>query len=500
VPAAITFVTIPIPAPLQRLANFLKSVWPADRGLVALLLGSILLLMSLRLGSWNTWIYALFRAPATGSRFSAGESTAFLVMTLVLIYFAGAAALFVCFFPGQHPSKRLARWVYLPLAIGLTANLAIVATLAKLNAAVPWPDGEPLSWALNGPARVLHSAGLGIWSALLGAILVLYGDLRLRSGHAQLPVHFAPGYSATPDGSPGGQVERFIWIMFSLTFLTVVTDLPAYYLARWIHAASGPHESGTNLPWSLYYTCSQIWQGVALLVLVYAAMGSSRREALKQSLRIPSVNYFGLGILLPTIVLAILPTLQYVFDRIHWAAYDFGRLGPPIFSSYFAQLPKWPYLFMILGALDEEIGWRGYLQPRFISRYGLYRGIFLVGIVWAVFHFPLDAYSRRTLTEVLIHSAWRLFNCVSMGFALSWLTLRSRSVWPAALAHGISNILLLSGWEGFASGWILSLLWVVIDVVLFRYLPPKFEIGSGPQGLTPVDPPQHLPQFLDSPS
>jgi membrane protease YdiL (CAAX protease family) len=217
-------------------------------------------------------------------------------------------------------------------------------------------------------------------------------------------------------------------------------------------------------------------------------------------MRIPPTLYLGLGMLLPTIVWAALPTLQYVFDRIHWAAYDFGHLGPPIFSSYFSPLPKWLYLFMFFSALVEEVAWRGYLQPRFITRYGLYRGIFLVGVVWAVFHYPLDSYWRTAFSDVLIHSGWRLLDCVAMGFALSWLALRSKSVLPSWLAHGFSNFLLMSGYSGVSSRWTVLLLWAVIDLVLFRFWPPKVETYSEPQELTPVDPPQHLQQLLDTPS
>jgi membrane protease YdiL (CAAX protease family) len=499
VPATLTFLAIQAPAPLQRLTNFAKSVWPADRGFVALLLGSILLLMSQNLGSWSGWIQALLRAYAPDSRFVAVDASSLLNFTMFLVYFAGASAFYVCFCPGPNPSRRLARWVYLPLALGLAANLATVLYLAKLSLSVPWPDGEPLSRDFDGFFRILHAAGYGIWSALLGIVLVLYGDLRLRSGCAELPVHLAPEFSARPDSFPDSQVNRFIWMMIALPFVAAFTDLPFFFIVSWIHGALHHGASSLTASWPLLYASGQVWQAATLFALLYVAMGPARRESLKQSLRIPSMLYLGLGILLPTTVWAALPTLQYVFDRIHWAAYDFGHLGPPIFSSYFSQLPKWLYLFMLFSALVEEIAWRGYLQPRFISRYGLYRGIFLVGIVWAVFHYPLESYWRTSFSDVLIHSGGRLLDCIAMGFALSWLTLRSKSVLPAGLAHGFSNFLLMAGYRGVSSRWIVItviLMWIIIDAVLFRFLPPTVETDSDPQELTPVDP----PQLLDTPT
>jgi uncharacterized protein len=164
----------------------------------------------------------------------------------------------------------------------------------------------------------------------------------------------------------------------------------------------------------------------------------------------------------------------------------------------YSSLPPWPYLVLIPAALVEEIAWRGYLQPRLISRYGLYRGVFPLGIVWGIFHFPSDFNSRMTLTQILIHPVTRLLNCVSWGFALSWLTLRSRSVLPAALVHGLMNILFFSLWVG-TSVWAFISLWTAIDVVLFRYWPPDPHVDSAPE-LLPDEPSQHAQQLLDTSS
>jgi len=286
-------------------------------------------------------------------------------------------------------------------------------------------------------------------------------------------------------------------MMITLPLLTGFAAFPAFYFPALIRSAIG---YGWNLEWQppswrINYINIEMSGALALFVLVYFAMGSSRRKTLINSLRLPSAVYLGLGILFPAIIFAMLPLSHYSFDRIHWA-YDFHHFDPSIFLSYFS-LPPWPYLFLIPAALVEEIAWRGYLQPRLISRYGLYRGVFLLGIVWGIFHFPFDFSSRMTLTQILIHAVTRLLNCVSWGFALSWLTLRSRSVLPAALAHGLMNILIVSAWVG-TSVWAFIFLWTVIDIVLFRYWPPNTHVDSVLE-LMPGEPPQHQ-QLLDTPS
>jgi len=80
---------------------------------------------------------------------------------------------------------------------------------------------------------------------------------------------------------------------------------------------------------------------------------------------------------------------KFILDRAQWAASDFGKFAPPQFGSYFNAPDMW-FLLLFVGAFFEEVIFRGLLQTRFIHRYGLYRGIFLVGIVWAAYHFFSD--------------------------------------------------------------------------------------------------------------
>src|SRR5207244_12061972 len=97
---------------------------------------------------------------------------------------------------------------------------------------------------------------------------------------------------------------------------------------------------------------------------------------------------------------------------------------------------------LIFGGFFEEVIFRGVLQTRFIHGYWLYRGIFLVGVIWAAFHFFSDfSFSSLTDQEVLAKLGFRMFMCVALSFVLAWLTLRSQSVVPAAVSHARYNAL-----------------------------------------------------------
>ncbi len=67
---------------------------------------------------------------------------------------------------------------------------------------------------------------------------------------------------------------------------------------------------------------------------------------------------------------------------------------------------------------------------------GARRAALLVGLVWGVWHFPLFFLgSTLTFPFVLIYV---VYTC-SASVLLSWVTLRSGSVWPASIGHGMLN-------------------------------------------------------------
>lgn len=120
-------------------------------------------------------------------------------------------------------------------------------------------------------------------------------------------------------------------------------------------------------------------------------MGREERQTALNSIRRLDLKYLLLAVAFPVGIAMMIPLAEYLPAPVQWAAHDFGRFGPPQLGAYFS-LPE-PWLFLLFFAsLCEELIFRGLLQPRFIRRYGLYRGIFLVGIVWAALAYVLFRY------------------------------------------------------------------------------------------------------------
>ena len=96
-------------------------------------------------------------------------------------------------------------------------------------------------------------------------------------------------------------------------------------------------------------------------------------------------------------------------------------------------------------ALGEEIGWRGFLVPELAKVVGFGGVGLLSGLMWAAYHFPVLLFADYNSGT----PAWYGLGCftamvVADSFILAWLTLRSASLWPAAIFHGSHNLFIQS--------------------------------------------------------
>jgi membrane protease YdiL (CAAX protease family) len=110
-------------------------------------------------------------------------------------------------------------------------------------------------------------------------------------------------------------------------------------------------------------------------------------------------------------------------------------------------------------SIGEEFGWRAYLLPKLVERFAIERAsasaqdpahaggldaagarksALLIGVIHGVWHWPLILMSAKFAPGVtfLTPLIYLVFAC-SLSVLLTWVTLRSDSVWPAALGHGM---------------------------------------------------------------
>ncbi|GGC87657.1 hypothetical protein GCM10011512_13260 [Tersicoccus solisilvae] len=93
----------------------------------------------------------------------------------------------------------------------------------------------------------------------------------------------------------------------------------------------------------------------------------------------------------------------------------------------------------LVPALGEELGWRGWLLPALLPA-GVPTAVVVSGALWGLWHAPLIllGYNYPGGPAWLGVLAMICF-AVVIGAVLSWLRLRTGSIWPAAIAHGAVN-------------------------------------------------------------
>ncbi len=391
-----------------------------------------------------------------------------------MLLVSGAAGFYIALLGSKRPATQLLLWAVIPTLISLI-GLTIVTLFYWVPAGpsksiFDFPDNSPL-WTLDKAARLVAGVN-GLRFALAGLILVSIFYFLLLSGRATVPIRLAVVPNPPPAAADGWlqserrQTMRFVWIMICLVPLAPIPG-SAIQLVQF---ATGLVNRSSIPAWAFWM--EKFTFTASLLALVLIAVGKEGRGTMHESLRIPDAQHCLLAVFYPTLAVGLWPILTFLHERILWAAYQSAHLFPPTLERYF-QLPTLDVGWYVPAVFVEELAWRGYLQPRLIRRYGLIRGIFLVGIVWGAFHFSGDFRGFGSVSGVSEQIVMRLVALITFSYPLAWLTIRSKSVVPAFIAHAAYNVGLYVPFAKFQSpSWFIAVLWAVLGYVLFRFYPP----------------------------
>ena len=94
-------------------------------------------------------------------------------------------------------------------------------------------------------------------------------------------------------------------------------------------------------------------------------------------------------------------------------------------------------------AFGEEFGWRGYMMPKLIKLLGIKKAVFAGGIIWGLWHAPLTCVGHNFGTDYpgfpYLGILVMCLDCTVTGIMLTYLTVKSGSIWPAAIMHAVNN-------------------------------------------------------------
>jgi len=92
---------------------------------------------------------------------------------------------------------------------------------------------------------------------------------------------------------------------------------------------------------------------------------------------------------------------------------------------------------IILIAIGEEYGWRGYLLPRLMRRFSVFYSSIILGLIWGFWHFPAYLIGTGTPQEMsfFIFLLWVILGTLF----ISWIYYYTKSVLTSILAHFSAN-------------------------------------------------------------
>lgn len=164
---------------------------------------------------------------------------------------------------------------------------------------------------------------------------------------------------------------------------------------------------------------------IVAFLLVYATKGKNGIYELfvKQTVRKVAFKWLILSLITIPVLASLAILTSYNFD---------------IFRFEFGSTQLLPQIIVIvLIALGEEYGWRGFLLPKLMVKFNLFYSSIILGLIWGLWHFP--AYLIGTGVPLQMNFMVFLLWVVLGTFYMSWMYFYTKSVFTSILIHISAN-------------------------------------------------------------
>jgi membrane protease YdiL (CAAX protease family) len=226
---------------------------------------------------------------------------------------------------------------------------------------------------------------------------------------------------------------------------------------------------------------------VLIMMLVITREGYTRAGWRSLGLTRLGLRSWPAALLIPILVLGVGYTLLWSFGLVQ----TIMPVGEVKWLNTFLFFIGFVVSNTLSFSLGEEIGWRGYLQPRLVGAYGRLRAYLLVGFGWAVWHYPLIFTGQyHTEGSVWVNTLLFTLTVIAVAVVIGEIYEQQHSVWAASLFHSSHNVIwsilqsfsvpsILLAYLGGESGVIPLVLYSVVALVLLMRHRGQTESPAG---------------------
>lgn len=230
-----------------------------------------------------------------------------------------------------------------------------------------------------------------------------------------------------------------------LTFLVLLLAFTAACYVPIIQAHS--IKAGDGL-----YSSLLMWCPGAAAILTTLFFPEARKEFFKSLGLLPGKPiYWIIGYSLPLVYGLVaysfiwtsgiggFPNKQYFIAALR----SYPQLSPDLAAlALGAHMMTVDFIMNLHRGFGEELGWRGFLVPRLNDSLSFAKTSTVIGCAWGLWHVPAIILTTDYNNGAAV---WLGLVCfailvVSVSFILSWLRLKSNSVWPCAILHISHNV------------------------------------------------------------
>lgn len=111
--------------------------------------------------------------------------------------------------------------------------------------------------------------------------------------------------------------------------------------------------------------------------------------------------------------------------------------GPAVYVSMISMI--FSFFLIFTGFFGEEYGWRWFFQPLLQKRFGLRGGVVVLGVLWGIWHLPLNVFYFNRPEEWVVSLFASMANCVCTAIFYGYVYMKTENTWLPVIMHFVNN-------------------------------------------------------------